>query len=244
MSDTLRLAIFISGGGTTMLEVLRACRDRRIHHTEPALIIASRPGAGGIQKALDEGMKEENVLVLSRKDYKTDDAFGEAILAACTERRVDVIAQCGWLVLTPPAVIAAYRDRIFNQHPGPLDSGRPDFGGQGMYGKRVHAAVIYFARRIPRPFHTEATVHKVAEEYDRGATIGISRVEISPEDDAESLARRVLPYEHRLVIDTLARYAMYGSLPSLCRDTPLIQDDEKEILAAAKVAAIEQYPKG
>ncbi len=131
-NSSLRIALLISGGGTTMREILRATKDGRLPHVIPALMIASREDASGIEKAHEEGMADRNIVVLKPKAFGSPSAFGAAIISACRNRGVDLVGQYGWLPLTPPNVIEAYENMIVNQHPGPLDPGRPDFGGEGM----------------------------------------------------------------------------------------------------------------
>ena len=240
----MNLAICISGGGTTMREVLRACKDHRLQHINPALIISSDRAAGGIEKAKQEDVADENIVTLVRKEFENGGAYGEAILKECAERHIDLIAQCGFLPRMPSNVISAYRWNIFNQHPGPLDEGRLDFGGQGMYGRRVHEAVNYFAEHCYRPFRTEATVHRVTDIVDGGALLGIRPVQILREDDATTLAARVLPYEHELVIETLLQFSEFGGPREIHRERPLIHEGEKALLAEAKEAGIEAFPKG
>ena len=157
--DNARLALLISGGGTTAQAIIRACKVGRILVT-PALVISSTKEAGGIQKALDEGIALEDVVVISRREYGNSERFGEAILKACKQRGINVIGQYGWMVKTPPNVIAAFSQRMINQHPGPLDPGRPDFGGRGMYGKRVHCARLFFVQRVGRDANRTARLHR------------------------------------------------------------------------------------
>ena len=96
----------------------------------------------------------------------------------------------GYLKLVPPEVVAAYRGRIINIHPALL----PKHGGPGMYGERVHAAVL-----AAGDTESGATVHLVDEAYDRGAILGQARVPVQPGDTPGSLALRVLAAEHRLL---------------------------------------------
>lgn len=240
----LNLAICISGGGTTMREILRACRDHRLPHVNPALVVSSRLDAGGIDKARAEGLSGENIAVIIRKSFESPDAFGEAILRECRLRDVDLIAQCGFIPIMPSNVIVAYQSMIFNQHPGPLDRARPGFGGKGMYGLAVHHAVLYFAQRIGRPFRTEATVHRVTCEVDGGAILGIRPVEIIEGDDAPKLAARVLPHEHSLVIETILRFSELGGAQEIHREYPLIRTDEETLLNEAKDAGAKTFPNG
>ena len=240
----LNLAICISGGGTTMREILRASKDHRLLHVNPALIISSRCDAGGIEKARAEGIADKDVATLVRKEFESSNAFGEAILRECRLREVDLIAQCGFLPLMPSNVIAEYRSMIFNQHPGPIDQARLGFGGKGMYGQRVHHAVLHFAERAGRPFRTEATVHRVTDEVDGGALLGIRPVEIIGGDDAQKLAARVLPHEHALVIETILRFSEFGGPHEIRRKHPLIHTGEEILLNEAKEAGIKAFPNG
>jgi phosphoribosylglycinamide formyltransferase 1 len=103
---------------------------------------------------------------------------------------VDLVVLAGYLKLVPSGVIARYRGRLINIHPGLL----PSFGGKGMYGHRVHEAVLASGAR-----ESGATVHLVDEVYDRGEILGQVKVPVLPGDDAERLAARVLEVEHRLL---------------------------------------------
>jgi phosphoribosylglycinamide formyltransferase-1 len=90
----------------------------------------------------------------------------------------------------PAGVIEQYRGRIVNIHPALL----PAFGGRGMYGRRVHQAVLASGAR-----ESGATVHLVDEVYDRGEVLARARVPVLPDDDPDRLAARVLEAEHRLL---------------------------------------------
>lgn len=243
-NDSLNLAICVSGGGTTMREALRACKDGRLLHVNPALVISSRLDAGGIEKARGENVADRNIAVLVRKEFENSEAYGEAILRECRARGVDLIFQCGFLPLMPSNVIAEYRSSIVNQHPGPIDQARLGFGGKGMYGQRVHHAVLYFAKRAGRPFRTEATVHRVTDEVDGGAILGVRPIEIMRGDDAPTLAARVLPHEHELVIETILQFSEFGGPHEIHRTEPLIRPGEEALLAESKEAGIAAFPNG
>ena len=119
-----------------------------------------------------------------------DPSDGDEWLDLLRQHQVDLIVLAGYLKLVPPAVIAAYRGRIINIHPALL----PSFGGPGMYGLRVHQAVLASGAKV-----SGCTVHLVDEEYDRGPILAQSRVPVFPGDTAETLATRVLEAEHRLL---------------------------------------------
>ena len=227
-----------------MREIIRACGDDRLRHIDPVLVIASREDAGGIQKAKAEGVADENVVVLKPKSFNSPFAFGEALIAACRTRRVNFVGQYGWLPLTPPNFIEAYAGMIVNQHPGPLDPGRPDFGGQGMYGCRVHCARLWFARAAGHEHpNTEVVSHRVTAEYDRGAVLHRGWVQILSGDNPGSLQERALPEEHRVQIETLRMFSE-GSVHEVTRESPLVPDEQIPLLIEAKRIAARLYPKG
>lgn len=235
--------MFISGGGTTATAIVHAVNDGTLTGIEPVCVIASKETAGGIEKLKNAGIPNENIYVVNPKDFTDRNEFGQKIIEICDTHRVQLIGQYGWLVKTPVNVIEQYPDKIINQHPGPLDIGREDFGGKGMYGMRVHAARLYFVQKTGRDFTTEATTHYVTEEFDDGAVIGRRVVEVMPDDTPESLQERVLPVEHALQIQVLQEFAD-GRITTYERKTPLVRVDEEKLLETCKEQAITNYPKG
>ena len=229
-----------------MREILRACKDGRLPHVNPRLVIASRHDAGGIEKAKAEGIDEKDIVVIRRKGKELPEflQFGEEILTACRKRGVNFIGQYGWLPCTPPNVIEAYKEMIVNQHPGPLEPGRPDFGGEGMYGRRVHCARLYFVRTLDvYDPTTEVVAHRVIEEYDKGPVLHRATVPILKHDDTGTLQERALPVEHRVQIETLQMFCE-GTVCELTRDVPLLPDEAVPVLNMAKHIGITLYPKG
>lgn len=177
-----RVAVFVSGGGSNLGALLA-------HHDalgaaatgEVVLVVSNRRGAGALERAAARGIA---TLV------PDDPRDGAALLAALEAYGVQVVVLAGYLALVPAAVVRAYRGRIVNVHPALL----PAFGGPGMYGRHVHAAVLAAGARI-----SGVTVHFVDEEYDRGAIIAQWPVPVFEEDTPERLAGRVLRVEHQLL---------------------------------------------
>jgi phosphoribosylglycinamide formyltransferase-1 len=126
--------------------------------------------------------------------FADDDTFTRAMLDALRSHGIDVVVLAGYMKKVPPQVVAAFRNRILNIHPALL----PRFGGPGMYGLRVHAAVLAAGET-----ESGATVHLVDEEYDRGAILLQRRVPVLQGDTPELLAARVLEAEHALYPDAL-----------------------------------------
>ncbi len=242
-----KLAILFSGGASTALSVVEA----KLPNIKIVLAVASNDKAAGIEKLRALGI---NTIVLSPKQL--GESFSSELLKALETNHIDTIAQLGWLARTPTEVINKYKGRILNQHPGPLDPEHVnnDFGGQGMYGSRVHAARLHFAKHTGvHNAWTEATVHQVTKNYDEGEVLGRLRVDIpeqilkadisSPsklKEQAQNLQNIVIAYEHKLVVETLAKLAA-GSLTTLKRGEALISTEELTQLEHSKQAAIEAY---
>lgn len=239
-----RLATLISGGGTTMQQIIKACQSGEIP-MDVACVISSSPTTGGIKKAKDLGIPDENILTVDPDSFRGADkkidqeAFGSALLKEMRKRGVTVVTQNGWLPLTPLHVVDAYSQTMFNQHPGPV----PEFGGKGMYGKRVHAARLLFVRETKRDQWTEAIGQRVHGDYDQGVVVKSTRVEILPDDTVDDLQQRVLPIEHRTQIDLLIDVAK-GNIKELTGREKLVRPGEEQILFQAKKAARLLYPHG
>jgi phosphoribosylglycinamide formyltransferase-1 len=242
----LRLALLISGGGTTAEAIIKACGTNCALGSmiEPALVIASNENAGGIQRTRNAGIGFENILVIDPKTFATPQAFGERIIEECQKRRVDLIGQYGWMVKTPINVLDAFKGMMINQHPGPLDPGQLDFGGPGMYGMRVHAARLYFVRMTKRNLWTEATAQRVFPKFDDGPVLKAVRVPIEPHDTPESLQQKVLPVEREVQIATLLDFAHRRVVELPARTDSLVLFGEEDFHSDAKDIARLLYPRG
>lgn len=244
--NNLAIALCISGGGTTMAEVIKACLSGELK-ANPALIISSRKDAGGIEKAKALNIPEDRIKVIPAKLFReNNEAAGETLIKTCQEHRIDLFCLCGFLPFTPENVIEEFKDNCFNQHPGALDPGHEDFGGQGMYGIRPHAASIYFkqglrANEIWRRFYTEATTHRVTNKIDGGMILRREELEVEENQTPETLQQLLLPIEHRNVKNTIADF-VNGTVKEYIRPARLIHQSEIDILNKSKEKAINNYP--
>jgi len=185
----LPVAVLVSGGGTNLQALFDALRDARAARV--TRVISSRPDAGALERARRAGALTTAL---------ADPASADEVLTALGDARLVVLA--GYVKRIPPAVVARFRWRLINIHPALL----PAFGGAGMYGRRVHAAVIASGAAV-----SGATVHYVDDEYDHGPIIAQWPVPVRPDDTPDSLAARVLEVEHRLlplVVIGLARLGL------------------------------------
>ena len=194
-----RVAVCVSGGGSN----LQALLDR-LQGEAPArvvLVLSNRPDAGGLERARKAGIPAE---------VFADHGDAAEWITRLGRRDVDLVVLAGYLKLVPAGVTQKYAGRIVNVHPALL----PAFGGEGMYGKRVHEAVLASGAPESGP-----TVHLVDEEFDRGPILAQRTVPVLPDDTAERLAARVLEMEHRLLPDVVLAAARAG------RPVPLPADD-------------------
>ena len=175
----MRVAVAVSGRGSNLEALLHA-----LGPAAPArvvLVLSDRPDARALERAREHGVPAEVLSV---------PADAAEWLVRLDRHRTDLVVLAGYLKLVPAPVIARFRDRILNIHPALL----PSFGGKGMYGLRVHEAVLASGAR-----ESGATVHLVDEAYDRGAVLGQARVPVLHDDTPDRLAARVLEVEHRLL---------------------------------------------
>ena len=173
----VRVAVLVSGGGTNLQALLDALHDSPLARV--ARVISNRPDAGALERA-----RRATVPATVLRDA-TDPT---ELLAALRDAHLVVLA--GYMKLVPAPVVARFRGRMINIHPALL----PDFGGPGMYGQRVHEAVLASGAK-----ESGATVHFVDEAFDRGAIIAQEKVRVEPGDTPDTLAARVLAAEHRLL---------------------------------------------
>lgn len=255
-NSEIRLAILISGGGTTAEAILSAVSTGELTGIIPAVVISSRINAAGIAKAMRFGMK----VVVTDPAGKTSDEFASILLETCRNERVDFVSQNGWLPHTPAVFISEFQGRIVNQHPGPLDPGRVDFGGKGMFGARVTCARLAYCWITDSDYWTESTVHHVAEEIDMGAILQTAYLPIprapqkvtlaDMQHDPSTLTETVkhvqdalLPLEHQNVISYLRAY-VNNSVSPVSREKVLIPPGFEGIVADVKKLAAQLYPGG
>jgi phosphoribosylaminoimidazolecarboxamide formyltransferase/IMP cyclohydrolase len=180
-----RIAVFASGRGSNLESLFERLGDHPA--AEIALVVADRE-AEALDRARDRDVPAATV----------DPGKPDSLLALLAEHEIDWIVLAGYLRKVPAAVVEAYRNRILNVHPALL----PRYGGEGMYGERVHRAVLEAGDT-----ESGATVHLVDEEYDRGPIVAQRKVPVEPGDTPGSLAERVLLVEHELLPSVVAAAA-------------------------------------
>ncbi|MGE5297780.1 MAG: phosphoribosylglycinamide formyltransferase [Acidobacteriaceae bacterium] len=243
--NKMRIAALISGGGTTMQKVIQACKSGQLAYAEVVCVIASNVLAGGIEKALVEGLPPSKVIVTDPRWYGgCREAFGQALRSWLRCHEVDFVAQLGWLPLTPSTIIEKYGNMMINQHPGPLRPDHRDFGGKGMYGRRVHSARLNFVGVTQRNFWTEAVSQRVAKDFDQGTVIKMRRVPIYSTDEVPTLQARVLPVEHEVQIEAIDDFSQNRVAEVVFENDNLVHSWEDPVLAYSKAHGIRNFPQG
>jgi len=189
-----QIAVLASHAGTVLQAIIDGSAGGKLA-ADVCLIISNNSGSGAALRAERHQIPFQHLSGQTHPDPADLDA---AIVDALVQRRADVVFLAGYMKKLGPRTLSQFRGRILNTHPALL----PKFGGQGMYGARVHAAVIAAGERV-----TGVSVHHVEGEYDTGPVLAQCQVPVLPGDDVETLSARVQTRERQFVVETLDRIA-------------------------------------
>jgi formyltetrahydrofolate-dependent phosphoribosylglycinamide formyltransferase len=186
-----KIAIIVGtkGRGSNMRAIIEACRLGRLRATVAA-VISPKAFTPAVDTAESLGAK---VVVL--------DNFEEDLGPTLEKLEIDLVCLAGYMKLIPINVVKQYEGRMLNIHPALL----PKFGGKGMWGMKVHEAVLAAGE-----METGCTVHFVSERYDEGAILLQKKCEVAPYDTPESLAARVLALEHECYVEAIQKWLDKG----------------------------------
>jgi len=190
--NTLNLGFLASGRGSNMQAIIDACRDGRLN-AKPAVVISNNASSGALERAHSAGIAGYH---LSRKKHPDPCSLDLVILETLQRHDVNLVILAGYMQKIGPKVLNSFKNRIINIHPALL----PKFGGRGMYGMKVHEAVLAAGEK-----ETGATVHLVSEEYDEGVILAQRTLPVEQNDTPVTLAARVLEVEHNLYVETLRK---------------------------------------
>lgn len=188
-----QLVFFASGSGTNFQSVIDAIQSGTIKARIRGLI-TNKPNAGAIERAEKNNIP---IKLLSPYSFSGQAQYEEALLQTLKNWQPDLIVLAGYLLKIPASVIETYPKRIINIHPSLL----PKFGGKGFYGLKVHEAVLEADES-----QSGCSVHIVDEVYDRGPVLARREVPVQDDDTPETLAKRVLKQEHRLLPRAIKNY--------------------------------------
>jgi len=178
---TVRICVLASGKGTNLQALIdHFSGARAASAAQISLVASNRPNAPALERA-------RNASIAAEVFDATDD--GRSLLGLLEGNHIDLVVLAGYMKRIPPSVVRNFHGRMINVHPGLL----PEFGGAGMYGARVHEAVLAAGART-----TGVTVHLVDDEFDHGPVVAQWRVKVNEGDTVATLAARVLEVEHAI----------------------------------------------
>ena len=176
----VKIAVFVSGGGTNLQALIDAERSGIIKNGEISLVVSNNPDAYALTRAETAGIDS---VVISSKEYKDQALFEEKLIATLNENDIELIVLAGFMRILSANFTSKYPNRIINVHPSLI----PSFCGEGFYGLKVHEAALDYGVKV-----TGATVHFVNEIPDGGEIIMQKSVYIKKGETAESLQQRVM----------------------------------------------------
>ena len=192
MPDQFKITVLISGGGTTLKNLIEHRSENQLS-AQISLVISNNPDARGLQFAADAGIPSA---VINHRAFEDVDSFSRAVFDQCREAETDLVVMGGFLRRLK--IPADFMNRVINIHPSLI----PAFCGKGQYGSRVHRAVLAYGCK-----RSGCTVHFVDDHYDHGPIIAQETVLVKNDDTADTLAQRVFATECQIypqVINSIA----------------------------------------
>jgi len=174
-----KIAILVSGTGTNAINIIEYFEKNSV--ADVVLVISNKTDALAVEKAQNKGVK---TVVFNNESFKKNGVVLDYLMS----QSVDFIVLAGFLIKISNDIIHAYPNKIVNLHPSLL----PKYGGKGMYGKRVHRAVIE-----AQESESGISIHFVNKEYDEGAIIFQAKVSVEKGDSVEVLTKKIQQLEHR-----------------------------------------------
>ncbi|MDO6590727.1 phosphoribosylglycinamide formyltransferase [Loktanella sp. D2R18] len=192
-----RVAILISGGGSNMVSLVKDMQGD--HPARPVLVLSNDPNAGGLEKARALGVA---TATLDHKPYGKDRAAFEAALQeTLSAAQPDIICLAGFMRILTPEFTRKWEGRMLNIHPSLL----PKYKGLHTHARALEAGDATHG----------CSVHEVIAELDGGPILGQAKIPVNADDTPDSLAARLLPFEHQLYPQVLRRYAAGDRTPVL-----------------------------
>lgn len=194
MPQPLRIGVLASGAGTTLQAVVDAIEAGKLP-AAVAVVISNNSRSGALARAARHSLPTVH---LSSVTHGSSRDLGAAIRDALRAHDTNLVLLAGYMKKLGPATLAAFPGRVLNTHPALL----PKHGGKGLYGSRVHAAVLATREKV-----TGVSVHLVDRDYDTGRVLAQREVRVEPGDDVDSLTARVQTAEREFLVDVLRRVA-------------------------------------
>jgi len=189
-AKSISLGILASHGGSNLQAIMDACEDGLLK-ANVAVVVSNNSRSLALQRARNSGVPAYH---LSSKTHSDDGDLDLAIKDILKKYNVDLIILAGYMKKIGPSVLRTFRNRVINSHPALL----PNYGGKGMYGDRVHKAVVK-----AKSAETGISIHLVDEDYDHGAIISQKIIAVDSSEGVEFVKKKVQKHEHRFWVTTL-----------------------------------------
>lgn len=188
-----KIAVLVSGSGTNLQAIIDAIKNDYLSNTEISIVISNKKDAYALKRAQNEGIGN---LFLNPKDFPNNIEYDKKLVEIISNYQADLIVLAGYIKILTEVFVNSFPNKIINIHPALL----PNFGGKGMYGEKVHEAVLKSGVQ-----ESGCTAHFVTTEVDAGPIIAQRKVPVLPDDTVESLSKRVLAEEHKLLVNTIKK---------------------------------------
>lgn len=191
---TKRIAVLVSGGGTNLQALIDAQLRGELGGGQIVAVISSKEGVYALERGKKAGIAG---YVLPRKDFPSNQAMTQALVAMLQELEIDLVVLAGCMVIFTQELVDAYPNRVMNVHPALI----PSFCGPGYYGLRVHEAALNYGVKV-----SGATVHFVSAQCDGGPIIAQKSVDVLEHDTPETLQRRIMEQAEWILLPQAVRW--------------------------------------
>ena len=197
-----RILVLVSGSGTNLQAIIDAIKSGRLSSVDIRAVISNKKDAFALERAKSAGIE---IVFLDPKNFTNNLDYDKKLVEVISNYSVDLIVLAGYMRILTENFVTAFPNKIINIHPALL----PDFGGKGMYGEKVHEAVLKSGKT-----ESGCTVHFVTNEVDAGPIILQRKVSVIPGDTIESLSKKVLKEEHKLLVEAIEKVLSGFAIPA------------------------------
>ena len=191
-----KIAVLVSGSGTNLQAIIDSAQNKTLEDSEITIVISNKQDAYALKRAENANIK---TLFINPKDFKTKEDYDQKLVEAINSHNIDLIVLAGYMRILTEVFVSAFPNKIINIHPALL----PAFGGKGMYGEKVHKAVLESGVK-----ESGCTVHFVTTKVDAGPIITQKKVPVVAGDTVDTLRKRVLEQEHKLLVEAIQKVTL------------------------------------
>ena len=188
-----KIIVLVSGSGTNLQAVIDAIKTNEIENVEISMVISNKQDAFALKRAEKEGIP---TCFINPKEFSDNTQYDKKLTEIISKYNPDLIILAGYTRILTNQFINSFKNKIINIHPSLL----PAFGGKGMYGQKVHEAVLKSKVK-----ESGCTVHLVTENLDAGPVIAQKKVPVADSDTVKTLSERVLKEEHKLLVEAIKK---------------------------------------